>query len=303
MSPFIIFEATLQTVTGDTEGARKKIGEFDHATLPEFDQAQITNIGDTILKHLTDGYQKALRNGTQTGFLISINRTSDEALARARKITTLKAQQFLKHQNLYAGKIDGLAGQQTKLAVSKFQSSHDLETTGILDTNTKITLADQIEVTEFEYVLASRKGTLQAYNEFISENPNSQYLQEATEKRDDLQSIENAKQAKIAEQNRLAKLEKKRKQQAAKRRQVLAELSNVSWERGDLAYLCRKKFWNLFSNWETCNARVLEVTSNKAHVEFEWSCGIGWQQGDTKWVELGQLMPRDDCDSYMHLLE
>jgi len=310
MSPFIIFEAVLQTISGDTKGARAKVGQFDATTIPVFDQKKINNIGDTILKQLTDGYTAALQNGSEAGYLISITRTQNEALDKARSISLSKAQDFLNYLGMYLGKVDGISGQLTASAISQFQRQHKLNVTGGLDTPTKITMVDQFKVTEFNYQLASRANTINAYQDFISENPKSKFLLQATQKKDQLVAAENKrvalereKQAKINREKRLAREAKKRKEQDKLRSRVLREISNANWERGDLAYVCRKKFFNLFSQWETCKARVLEVTASKAHVEFEFSCGIGINNGDTRWLDRGQLMPRSDCDSYMHLIE
>ncbi len=51
-----------------------------------------------------------------------------------------QAQQKLKTAGLYQGQIDGIAGPQTKQAVTSFQQAHNLPATGTLDQQTMATL-------------------------------------------------------------------------------------------------------------------------------------------------------------------
>jgi peptidoglycan hydrolase-like protein with peptidoglycan-binding domain len=55
-----------------------------------------------------------------------------------------QAQQALANQGLYKGKIDGVAGRQTRRAVRQFQKDHNLSQTAQLDADTMQVLGGQV---------------------------------------------------------------------------------------------------------------------------------------------------------------
>jgi len=74
------------------------------------------------------------KSAIQNNKLVEKNKTD-------RKVELKYLQSVLRRLGFYKGKIDGIAGKNTRLAIKKYQKTHGLKADGILGNKTKICLA------------------------------------------------------------------------------------------------------------------------------------------------------------------